>query len=102
MGEVDDPKRHITLGNIQGAMEFKEVSFAYEEEKDVLHGISFSVEAGQTIALVGSSGSGKSTIAGLVATFINPDQGEITIDSYPLREVTLESYRKAIRCCLTG
>ena len=96
MGEVDDPKRHITLGNIQGVMEFKEVSFAYEEEKDVLHSISFSVEAGQTIALVGSSGSGKSTIAGLVATFINPDQGEITIDGYPLREVTLESYRKQL------
>jgi subfamily B ATP-binding cassette protein MsbA len=96
VSEVDDPKRHITLGNIQGAMEFKEVSFAYEEEKDVLHSISFRVEAGQTIALVGSSGSGKSTIAGLVATFINPDQGEITIDGQPLIEVTLESYRKQL------
>ena len=95
-GEADDPQRYIPLKKIQGAIAFNEVSFAYEEEKDVLHSISFIAEAGETIALVGSSGSGKSTIAGLVATFINPDQGQITIDGHPLREVTLESYRKQL------
>lgn len=94
--ETDDPQRNITLKKIQGAITFKEVSFAYEEEKEVLHSINFSAKAGETIALVGSSGSGKSTIAGLVATFINPDQGDITVDGFPLREVTLESYRKQL------
>ena len=95
-GEAEDPLRTIQLKKLQGALSFKEVSFAYEEEKDVLHSISFNAAAGETIALVGSSGSGKSTIAGLVATFINPDQGEITIDGHPLRKVTLESYRKQL------
>ena len=94
--ETDDPQRNIALKKIQGAITFKEVSFAYEEEKEVLHSINFSAKAGETIALVGSSGSGKSTIAGLVATFINPDQGDITVDGFPLREVTLESYRKQL------
>ena len=94
--EADDPQRNISLRKIQGAITFKEVSFAYEEEKDVLHSINFSAQAGETIALVGSSGSGKSTIAGLVATFINPDQGEITVDGFQLREATLESYRKQL------
>ena len=93
-GEADDPQRNIPLNKIEGAIHFEEVSFAYEDEKDVLHSINFSVKAGETIALVGSSGSGKSTIAGLVATFINPDQGQITVDGYPLKEVTLDSYRK--------
>ena len=95
-GEAEDPLRNIPLKKIQGAITFKDVSFAYEEEKEVLHSISFNAAAGETIALVGSSGSGKSTIAGLVATFINPDQGQITIDGHPLREVTLESYRKQL------
>jgi subfamily B ATP-binding cassette protein MsbA len=95
-GEADDPNRNIRLEKIKGAISFNEVSFAYEEEKDVLHSISFSANAGETIALVGTSGSGKSTIAGLVATFINPDQGLITIDGHPLREVTLESYRRQL------
>jgi subfamily B ATP-binding cassette protein MsbA len=94
--ETDDPQRNVALKKIQGAITFKEVSFAYEEEKEVLHSINFSAKAGETIALVGSSGSGKSTIAGLVATFINPDKGEITVDGFPLREVTLESYRKQL------
>ena len=94
--ETDDPQRNIALKKIQGAITFKEVSFAYEEEKEVLHSINFSAKAGETIALVGSSGSGKSTIAGLVATFINPDKGEISVDGFPLREVTLESYRKQL------
>ena len=95
-GEADDSNRNICLENIKGAITFNEVSFAYEQEKDVLHNINFSAEAGETIALVGTSGSGKSTIASLVATFINPDQGVVTIDGHSLRNVTLESYRKQL------
>ena len=94
VAESDDPNRHIELGLIKGAISFKQVSFAYEEDKDVIHEISFDALAGETIALVGSSGSGKSTIAGLVATFINPDQGQILLDGKPLDQITLDSYRK--------
>lgn len=94
--ESEDPERTISLPLIKGAIEFKEVCFAYEEEKEVLHQISFKANAGETVALVGSSGSGKSTIAGLVATFINPDQGAISIDGQALRNITLESYRKQL------
>ena len=92
--ESDDSNRVLSLKNIEGAISFKDVCFSYEDEKEVLHSISFEAKAGETIALVGSSGSGKSTIAGLVATFINPDKGTITIDGNPLTAVTLESYRK--------
>ena len=82
--ESDDSNRVLSLKKIEGAISFKDVCFAYEDEKEVLHSISFEAKAGETIALVGSSGSGKSTIAGLVATFINPDKGTITIDGNPL------------------
>tara|TARA_B110000914_G_C15516558_1_gene473941 strand:+ start:1674 stop:3407 length:1734 start_codon:yes stop_codon:yes gene_type:complete len=92
--ESDDSNRVLSLKKIEGAISFKDVCFAYEDEKEVLHSISFEAKAGETIALVGSSGSGKSTIAGLVATFINPDKGTITIDGNPLTTVTLDSYRK--------
>ncbi|MCW1954121.1 MAG: ABC transporter ATP-binding protein/permease [Flavobacteriia bacterium] len=92
--EEEDPNRHIAVTQLKGAIEFDKVSFAYEEDKDVLHDISFEAAAGETIALVGSSGSGKSTIAGLVATFINPDSGRILLDGQDLSAVTLESYRK--------
>ena len=92
--ESDDSNRVLSLKNIEGAISFKDVCFSYEDEKEVLHSISFEAKAGETIALVGSSGSGKSTIAGLVATFINPDKGTITIDGNPLTSVTLDSYRK--------
>ena len=92
--ESDDSNRVLSLKKIEGAISFKDVCFSYEDEKEVLHSISFEAKAGETIALVGSSGSGKSTIAGLVATFINPDKGSITIDGNPLTSVTLDSYRK--------
>ena len=88
------PTESYHLNKIEGAISFKDVCFSYEDEKEVLHSISFEAKAGETIALVGSSGSGKSTIAGLVATFINPDKGSITIDGNPLTSVTLDSYRK--------
>lgn len=95
MTEEDNPEvRHIQLEKITGNMEFKDVSFSYETSKEVLHHISFKAPAGSVTALVGSSGSGKSTIAGLAATFLNPTQGEITLDGIDLSKVNLNSYRK--------
>ncbi len=80
--------------SIHGDIEFNDVSFAYEEDKEVLHNISIKAPSGSVTALVGSSGSGKSTIAGLVASFLNPDAGVISVDGHDLSKCTLQSYRK--------
>ncbi|CAA0205483.1 ABC transporter ATP-binding protein [Tenacibaculum maritimum] len=93
-GEEEDVKRTISLETVKGNLVFDKVSFAYEEGKNVLEDISFIVPEGSVTALVGSSGSGKSTIAGLVATFLNPTRGLITIGGKDLSKVRLNSYRK--------
>lgn len=92
--EADEENRTIVLENIKGDIAFNDVSFAYEEDKEVLHTINFEVKSGAVVALVGSSGSGKSTIAGLAATFLNPESGTITIDGNDISKVDLNSYRK--------
>jgi len=91
--EEDDENRTIQLESIKGNLIFNNVSFSYEEGKEVLHNISFNAPEGSVTALVGSSGSGKSTIAGLSATFLNPKSGKITIDNHDLTKVNLSSYR---------
>ncbi|MGB1210265.1 MAG: ABC transporter ATP-binding protein, partial [Lacinutrix venerupis] len=90
--EEDDENRTITLQNFKGEIEFNNVSFEYEENKTILHNINFKAASGSVIALVGSSGSGKSTIAGLSATFLNPKSGQITIDGEDLSKVKLNSF----------
>lgn len=92
--EEDDENRNIVIENLKGEIIFDDVSFAYEEGKDVLNNINFKVPSGSVTALVGSSGSGKSTIAGLSATFLNPKSGKITIDNQDISKVKLSSYRK--------
>ncbi|MFT6369929.1 MAG: subfamily B ATP-binding cassette protein MsbA [Maribacter sp.] len=92
--ESDEENRTILLDKMKGDIVFKDVSFAYEEDKEVLHNINFEVKSGSVVALVGSSGSGKSTIAGLAATFLNPESGIITIDGNDISKVNLNSYRK--------
>lgn len=92
--EDDNKDRNILLNNIKGDIEFNDVSFSYEEGKEVLHNINFKAAAGSVTALVGSSGSGKSTIAGLSATFLTPKSGKVTIDNQDLSKVKLSSYRK--------
>ena len=92
--EANEGERTIQLDSILGKMDFTNVSFSYEEEKEVLHNISFQVKSGQVVALVGSSGSGKSTIAGLAASFLKPNSGTITIDGKDLSKVNLNSFRQ--------
>ena len=92
--EEDDTNRTIELENFKGELIFNDVSFAYEENKEVIHNIDFKATSGSVIALVGSSGSGKSTIAGLSATFLNPQSGTITIDGNDVSKVKLQSFRK--------
>lgn len=95
MAEEDDPTvRTLSTPTLEGNIIFEDVHFAYEEEKDVLHGVSFEAPAGSVTALVGSSGSGKSTIASLAASFLMPQAGTVTIDGKDLSKVNLYSYRQ--------
>lgn len=92
--EDDETIRTKVLKDMKGDIAFKNVSFAYEKEKGVLHNISFEAPSGSLTALVGTSGSGKSTIAGLAASFLNPNSGEVSIDGIDLSKIKLENYRK--------
>ena len=94
MDEEDDSTvRTVKLDKIKGDIVFENVAFSYDENKEVLHDISFDAPTGSVTALVGSSGSGKSTIAGLAATFLNPKGGKVTIDGIDISTVNLSSYR---------
>jgi ABC-type multidrug transport system fused ATPase/permease subunit len=91
--EDQDPKRTVTLQDIDGKVEFDQVSFSYDGSRTVLRDISFRAETGTVSALVGSSGSGKSTIIGLISTFYVPTDGKVLIDGMDLSTVRLDSYR---------
>ena len=99
LGERDedsDPKRKIELESLRGEVRFDDVVFAYEEGKPVLHGISFDSQPGTVTALVGSSGSGKSTIISLICGFHTATGGEIDVDGIDLATVKLSSYREQL------
>ncbi len=91
--EGEEASRTVMLDRIRGDIVFENVSFAYAE-KEVLTDVSFEAPAGTVTALVGSSGSGKSTVAGLAASFRIPTRGTVRIDGHDLRTVRLDSYRK--------
>jgi subfamily B ATP-binding cassette protein MsbA len=94
--EDDGTVRTIKIGSINGDIVFEDVSFAYEEGKNVLNNVSFDAKAGSVIALVGTSGSGKTTIAGLAASFLNPVGGKISVDGIDLGKISLDSYRSQL------
>ena len=91
--EDEDPRRTVTLRDIEGELAFDHVTFAYEPGKPVLQDVSFRASSGTVTALVGSSGSGKSTIIGLVAAFHVPLEGRVLVDGVDLATVRLDSYR---------
>ncbi len=91
--EDEDPRRTVTLPEIVGDVRFENVEFSYDVGRQVLHGISFGARAGTVTALVGSSGSGKSTIIGLVSAFHNPNAGAVYVDGIDLSTVRLDSFR---------
>ena len=88
---VDDKEARGELPGIVGRVEFEHVSFAYQAGQPVLRDVSFTVEPGQTVALVGPTGAGKSTIINLVARFYDPSAGSIRLDGHDLRHVSLQS-----------
>ncbi len=91
--EDDEKERTVEIKNMKGEIIFDNVSFAYEEDKEVIHNISFTAQPGSVTALVGTSGSGKSTIASLVASFITPDSGKVAVDGIDIAKIKLDSYR---------
>jgi ABC-type multidrug transport system fused ATPase/permease subunit len=91
--EHEDPKRITSLSDIVGMIEFEDVSFSYDGIHTVLRDISFRAEPGTVTALVGSSGSGKSTTIGLISAFYVPSKGEVLVDGVDLSTVRLDSYR---------
>ena len=88
--------RTLKLNQIEGNVSFKNISFSYDDKTDVLHDISFEAPKGSVTALVGSSGSGKSTIAGLATAFLNPNSGKVLIDGVDLAKVDLKSFRSQL------
>jgi len=94
--ENQDPKRKVSMPTIEGNVRFENVEFAYETDKPVLHGISFEAEQGTVTALVGSSGSGKSTVISLVCAFHTPTSGQVLVDGIDLASVNLNTYRSQL------
>ncbi|MGP8270478.1 MAG: ABC transporter ATP-binding protein [Terracidiphilus sp.] len=99
MSELEEnksPERTVKMPPIQGRVRFDDVEFAYEADKPVLHGISFLAQPGTVTALVGSSGSGKSTIISLLCAFHTPTRGRVLVDDIDLAHVDLNTYRSQL------
>ena len=93
---VKEKQDAIMLNRVDGQVAFNDVSFSYDSKDDILSNITFSVQPGQTVALVGGSGSGKSTIISLISRFYDVTGGSITIDNVDVRDVTLDSLRQNV------
>ena len=91
--EIEDP---IELKDVKGNINIENISFTYEYKKEVLKGLNLSIEAGKTVALVGPSGGGKTTLCSLIPRFYDFDQGDIKIDGISVKDVSLKSLRKNI------
>jgi len=91
--EDQDPRRFVSLNDIVGTVDFEDVSFSYDGTHEVLHDLSFTAQPGTVTALVGSSGSGKSTTIGLISAFYVPTKGSVHVDGIDLSTVNLDSFR---------
>lgn len=94
--DIKDKENAVELSNAKGDIEFKNVTFSYNDKGDVLHNISLKVNAGKTLALVGPSGGGKTTLCHLIPRFYDATSGDIFIDEKNIKDLTLESLRRNI------
>ena len=93
---VADKENAVALGHIRGAVEFKDVYFSYDSEKNALNGVSFQVQPGEMIGLVGHSGAGKSTLINLITRFYDPNDGAIMIDGHDSRDIQVKALRQQV------
>ena len=93
---VADKSDAVALRNIRGAVEFRNVYFSYDGEKNALKGVNFTVEPGEMIGLVGHSGAGKSTLINLITRFYDPNDGKIMVDGYDSRDIQVKALRQQI------
>jgi ATP-binding cassette, subfamily B, multidrug efflux pump len=98
--EPPDPPGARILGEIEGRIQFEDVTFAYDPGRSVLHDVSFHIEPGQTVALVGPTGAGKTTIANLIPRFYDATGGSVRVDGFDVREVERRSLRRRIASVL--
>jgi ATP-binding cassette subfamily B protein/subfamily B ATP-binding cassette protein MsbA len=94
--DVEDLESGRTITSVRGEVEFRDVSFGYREDREILHAITFHVQPRQTVAFVGATGSGKSTLFQLLTRFYDPQKGVITLDGVPLNELSKASLRRAV------
>lgn len=92
--EITDAEDVIEMPAIKGEVTFKDVTFSYDEQTDVLSNVSFTIKPGETIALVGPTGAGKTTIVNLISRFYDVQKGIVAIDGYDVKKVSIESLRK--------
>ncbi|MYF99280.1 ATP-binding cassette domain-containing protein [Candidatus Poribacteria bacterium] len=93
---VADKRDAVALENIRGSIEFKDVYFSYDSEKDALNGVSFQVQPGEMIGLVGHSGAGKSTLINLITRFYDPNEGTIEIDGHNSQDIRIKALRQQV------
>jgi ATP-binding cassette subfamily B protein len=98
--EIDEGASEIKVSEINGNIEFEKIEFSYEAGEPVLKGLDLSVKAGQKIAIVGATGSGKTTIVNLLTRFYEIDGGKITVDGIDVRDIPKETLRRAIAIVL--
>jgi len=94
--DIDDARDAVPMPQIEGKVVFKDVHFAYEKAREVLHGISLEVQPGEMIGLVGHSGAGKSTIINVLMRFYDPTEGTIELDGVDLRNIKIEDFRRQV------
>lgn len=97
---VDDKKDAIELETVEGHIEFRNVEFSYDDKRLALKGINLEIKPGQSVALVGHTGSGKTTIANLISRFYDATGGEVLIDGHNIKDISLKSLRKNISIVL--
>jgi ABC-type multidrug transport system fused ATPase/permease subunit len=93
---IKDPAQPVALEKVRGDVAFHDVQFSYVPDRPVLPDLNFSVPAGQTVALVGTTGAGKTTIAKLIARFYDPTSGSVTLDGIDLRELSQSELRRHV------
>jgi len=97
---VSESPKALQLSSIKGNIDFEEVEFSYDGKRKALNGISFTIKAGETAALVGHTGSGKTTIANLVSRFYDATEGIVKIDGFPIQDLSIASLRSQISVVL--